>query len=58
MRRAGKVLWKKEQAKVAPITLSADGKRVRLYDGDQLVCLDGKSGDAEVGQRPPRRSAS
>jgi outer membrane protein assembly factor BamB len=41
---SGAVLWKKEQQKIAPITLSADGKRVVFYDGDQLVCLDGKTG--------------
>ncbi len=40
----GKLLWKKEQAKVAPITLSTDGQRVVFYDGDQLVCLDPKTG--------------
>jgi outer membrane protein assembly factor BamB len=41
---SGAVLWKKEQTKIAPITMSADGKRVVFYDGDQLVCLNGKTG--------------
>ncbi|MEQ1853922.1 MAG: PQQ-binding-like beta-propeller repeat protein, partial [Chthoniobacteraceae bacterium] len=52
----GKVLWKKEQQKIVPITLSADGKRVLFYDGDQLVCLDGKSGTQKWASGPaPKR---
>ena len=41
---SGKVLWKKEQQKIAPITLGSDGKRVVFYDGDKVVCLDSKNG--------------
>jgi outer membrane protein assembly factor BamB len=42
--KSGKVLWKREQVKVAPITLGSDGKRVVYYDGDKLVCLDPATG--------------
>jgi outer membrane protein assembly factor BamB len=41
----GKLLWKKENTLIAPITLASDGRRVVYYNGDQLVCLDAKSGD-------------
>ncbi len=52
----GKLLWKKEQAKVAPITLGADGQRVVFYDGDQLVCLDPKTGAQRWASGPaPKR---
>ncbi len=40
----GKVLWKQEQKKIAPLTLAADGKRVAYYDGDHIVCIDAASG--------------
>ena len=40
----GAVLWKKER-RVAPLTLTADGKRVFLHDGEKAVCLDRKSGE-------------
>jgi len=55
--KSGALLWKKEQAKIAPITLSADGKRVLFYDGDELVCLDGKSGAQKwtSGPEPKRK---
>ena len=53
---SGAVLWKKEQQKIAPITLSADGKRVLFYDGEQLVCLDGRSGTQKWASGPePKR---
>jgi outer membrane protein assembly factor BamB len=53
---SGVVLWKKEGAKIAPITLSADEKRVIYYDGDQLVCLDGKMGAQKWASGPaPKR---
>ncbi len=55
--KTGAVLWKKEQTKIAPITLSADGERVVYYDGEQLVCLDGKSGAARWATGPePKRN--
>ncbi len=54
---SGKLLWKKEQAKIAPITLSADGKRVVYYDGEQLVCLDPKTGAQKWASGPePKRT--
>lgn len=53
----GKVLWKKEQTKVAPITLSADGQRVVFYDGEQLVCLDPRTGGQRWASGPePKRT--
>jgi outer membrane protein assembly factor BamB len=39
----GRVLWKME-GKIAPLTLTTDGKRVVYYDGDKLICLDPKTG--------------
>ncbi len=55
--KSGKVLWKKEQQKVAPITLGADGKRVIFYDGDKLVCLDPATGAERwaTGPAPKRK---
>lgn len=54
---SGKLLWKKDQTKVAPITLSTDGKHVVFYDGEQLVCLDAKSGDQRWASGPePKRT--
>jgi outer membrane protein assembly factor BamB len=53
----GKLLWKKEQTKIAPITLSTDGQRVVFYDGDKLVCLDAKTGDQRWASEPePKRT--
>ena len=40
----GKVLWRRDDAKIAPLTLAADTKRVVFHDGDKLVLLDAKSG--------------
>jgi outer membrane protein assembly factor BamB len=42
--KTGKVLWKKENTLIAPITMASEGKHVVYYDGDKLVCLDAKSG--------------
>ncbi len=53
----GKVLWKKEQTKIAPITLSTDGQRVVFYDGEQLICLNAKTGAQNWASGPePKRS--
>lgn len=53
----GKLLWKKEQTKIAPITLSTDGARVVFYDGDKLVCLDAKTGAQRWASEPePKRT--
>ncbi|MEO6784753.1 MAG: PQQ-binding-like beta-propeller repeat protein, partial [Chthoniobacteraceae bacterium] len=55
--KSGKLLWKKEQEKVAPITLSTDGKHVLFYDGEQIVCLDAKTGAQRWASGPePKRS--
>ena len=48
---SGKVLWKKE-AKIAPITLASDGKRVAFYDGEKLVSLDAASGKEQWATMP------
>ena len=54
---SGKLLWKKEQTKIAPITLSTDGQHVVFYDGEQLVCLDAKSGTQSWASGPePKRN--
>ncbi len=54
--KSGKLLWKRENAKIAPITLSTDGKHAVYYDGEQLVCLDAKTGAPkwESGKEPRR----
>ncbi len=53
----GKLLWKKANTKVAPITLSTDGRRVIFYDGEQLVCLEAKSGTQRWASGPePKRN--
>ncbi len=55
--KSGKLLWKKEQTKVAPITLTTDGAHVIFYDGEQLVCLDAKSGGQQWASGPePKRT--
>ncbi len=41
---SGRVLWKKENIKVAPLTLATDGKRLIFHDGETIVALDPKSG--------------
>jgi outer membrane protein assembly factor BamB len=41
--KSGKVLWQKE-AKVAPLTLATEGKRVAFYDDEKIVCLDAATG--------------
>jgi outer membrane protein assembly factor BamB len=48
----GKVLWRKDEAKIAPLTLAADGKRVVFHDGDKLVLLDAKTGEAKWSSEP------
>jgi outer membrane protein assembly factor BamB len=41
--KTGKTLWKQE-AKIAPITLSADNKRLAYFDGDKVVSVDAATG--------------
>lgn len=40
---SGKVLWQTE-GKIAPITQACDGKRLVYFNGDNVVCLDPKTG--------------
>lgn len=40
----GKVLWTQKQHKIAPLTMASDGKRLVYFDGDNLMCLDAKTG--------------
>jgi outer membrane protein assembly factor BamB len=40
----GESLWR-QQRKVMPLTLAADGRRVVFHDGDAVVCLDLSTGD-------------
>ncbi len=49
---SGKVLWRRNDAKIAPLTLAADEKRVVFHDGDKLVLLDAKSGDEKWASEP------
>jgi len=41
---SGKVLWRKE-GKIAPITQACDGRRHVYFDGDNVQCLDPKTGE-------------
>ncbi|MEI6234347.1 MAG: PQQ-binding-like beta-propeller repeat protein [Planctomycetota bacterium] len=41
----GATIWKKTDVKIAPLTLTTDGKRVVFYDGDELIGLDPKTGE-------------
>ena len=41
---SGKVLWQKE-GKIAPITQACDGKHFVYFDGDNVQCLDPKTGE-------------
>ena len=55
--KTGKLLWKKENAMIAPITMACDGKHVVYYDGDKLVCLDPKTGKQNWASVPePKRN--
>ena len=42
--RTGKLLWKKENTIIAPITLASDGRHVVYFDGEKLLCLEAKTG--------------
>jgi outer membrane protein assembly factor BamB len=42
--KTGKLLWRKADQQVAPITIACDGTRLVYHDGDVLVSLDPKTG--------------
>ena len=42
--QTGKLLWRKADQKIAPITLACDGQRLVYHNGDSLVCLDPANG--------------
>lgn len=42
--KTGKLLWRKADQKIAPITIACDGQRLVYHNGDSLVCLDPASG--------------
>lgn len=50
----GKVLWKK-QDKIAPITMVTDGKRLAFHNGDDIVCLDPKTGEVKFTGTPAKK---
>jgi len=50
-----KVLWKK-RTPVAPLTLSADSRRVLFYDGERIVCLDRTNGEELWTSEPTARA--
>ncbi len=47
----GKELWSRESV-VAPVTLSADDRRVVFHDGRKVVCLDRKTGKEKWASEP------
>lgn len=42
--KTGKVLWRKQDQKIAPITIACDGKQLVYHDGDSLISLDPQTG--------------
>ena len=52
----GRTLWAKEY-KVAPLTLTADGKRIYFYNGERVVSVDRKTG-ASLWQSDPIKCAA
>jgi outer membrane protein assembly factor BamB len=50
----GKTLWQKE-AKIAPMTLAADGAHLLFHDGERIVCLDRKQGNLRWNSAPVSR---
>ncbi|HLX62057.1 MAG TPA: PQQ-binding-like beta-propeller repeat protein [Planctomycetota bacterium] len=51
----GNLLWKKQNAKIAPLTLATDGKRVVFYDGEKIVGLDPKNGEQRWESAPEEK---
>ncbi len=52
---SGKLLWKKEQVQIAPITLAIDGGRAVFFDGEKVVCLDPATGKERWSSEPEGR---
>lgn len=50
----GKVLWQRER-KIAPITLATDGKVVAFHDGEDIACLDAKTGEPKWTGQPAQK---
>ena len=42
--QTGKVLWRKQDQVIAPITIACDGRQLVYHDGDSLVALDPQTG--------------
>jgi len=51
---SGQVLWEKT-ARVLPLTLTVDARRVFFHDGEKVVCLDRKSGNQVWASKPIAR---
>lgn len=49
---SGKVLWKKEQQTVAPITLATEGSRLLYHDGQKIIALNAGTGQQEWATEP------
>ncbi|MHC4326282.1 MAG: outer membrane protein assembly factor BamB family protein, partial [Planctomycetota bacterium] len=53
----GKLLWRKDSP-VAPLTLAADSECVYFHNGQNIVCLDRRTGDYKwVSSAVPRKSS-
>ena len=55
--KSGKQLWAKK-TKVSPLTLSANGSQVYFHDGERVVSLDGRTGEAVWETEPVTRRES
>ncbi|MFQ6130499.1 MAG: PQQ-binding-like beta-propeller repeat protein [Armatimonadota bacterium] len=54
---SGKALWEQESP-VVPLTLAADERRVVFHDGEKIVCLDRRNGEAMWRSEPVSRRPS
>lgn len=52
----GKELWRQER-RVIPLWLAEDEGGVFFHDGDKVVCLEGRNGEAKWGSEPAPRDA-
>ena len=51
---SGRVLWKQDR-RVAPLTLAADGEQVVFYDGEKVVGLNRRNGNQRWASQPVLR---